>query len=257
MIPSETSSEMDRMLEGLTAPLGSVDLSWDDDTLHWVRWRLAHDFHHRFHAPIGVEVRADFFEPLDGDLYSLPVWSPACRRPTYFGRLSPGAVRVSDEEDAEFLSPGFRDARRGTRDLSLEGKTWPNWRSLLDAAVVRLRLRRDRFDHALCQHRVDHYPLAWDVALLVRTAHDVHGGRVMVAQEAAFAGWLGRNAPLVLRHGERRSITLGRYGQPAVAITPEVELVTRATVIDGLKQVPSGDPFELAQLAEELIAREE
>jgi len=111
------------MLEGLTAPFGFVDLNRADDTLHWVRWRLAHDLHHRFHVSIGVEVRADFFEPLDGDLYSLPVWSPACRRPTYFGRLSPGAVRVSHAEDAEFLCPGFRNALRGTSDLNLEAQT--------------------------------------------------------------------------------------------------------------------------------------
>lgn len=196
----------------------------------WQRWWLATQLHARWYRRLGVEVQGASFEPLDGDLYSLPVWSPSCRvAPRYFGRLSGGVVHL-DPSHAQEL--GVPPASHQPADLDLpRGQS----RRLVDDVQSFLGLARQP-GHEACPHAgesVD-YPTAWLVALLVRTRGltVVHSDRQLVQVSAQHP----QLVPLIEYHRQGRLrgdwlVVFGPGGRiisashPAgVTITPTIAL---------------------------------
>jgi len=141
-----------------------VDDGWTSaGDLNWVRWRLAVSLNEHWYKSSGASVRAHVFEPMDGDTYSLPVASPDCAiAPTYFGRLSRGAIRVADRDTD--LEPGCRfsvHAQQG--DHPSLPADWANyteqaWEQLGLAAALKTQLEHDRAE--VEQQRLAHALLA-------------------------------------------------------------------------------------------------
>lgn len=136
--------------------------------LDWVRWRLAVDLTRRYYVSSGASVRAFVFGPMDGDVYFLPFSSADCSvAPTYFGRLSRGAVRVH-AVDVD-LSPGCSMAPMAhDRDYDTPVAGWDDY---VDQCAQALRLQDPHNSHAACWHRQPqaHYPHMYETAVWLRT----------------------------------------------------------------------------------------
>jgi hypothetical protein len=158
--------------------------------LNWVRWRLAVSLNERWYAVSGASVRAFVFEPMDGDTYSLPVASPDCAlAPTYFGRLSRGAIRIHDS-DTE-LEPG---GKFSTHALPGDHPTQKSsWDQYAEQAWAQLGLAAAAAgDHSRCwhSHPQARYPLSYELAVLLRTHGRTDGGHGYIAPARADQGEL-------------------------------------------------------------------
>lgn len=256
--------------------LADMDASWwDERTLgaggpddgegraHWRRWRLAIDLHHRFYRDFGLEVRHDFFEPMDGDLYSYPVWSPTCRTiPRYFGRLS-SAVIHGDQSDAELLTPGISPAGLAKGDILDVSGPCEVWSEYLAGAIAFLglldlppRVHRDCFH----RRRSALYPIAYEVALLLRTELGTRvGGPGMVAQNPSGDDLISQ----MVRQRENKSladrpprylILLGPGLEPAAAVRSDLAIATPQGWIEGADLWRRGASiFDVAETARTAI----
>jgi len=185
-----------------------VDDGWTNaDDLNWVRWRLAVSLNEHWYKSSGASVRAHVFEPMDGDIYSLPVASPDCAiAPTYFGRLSRGAIRV-DDSDTD-LEPGCQfSAHAQQGDHPSLPAIWAyyteqTWEQLGLAPAV-------AGDHSRCWHSQPEarYPLSYELAVLLRTHGRTDGGH-------------GSIAPARADHGELQTILASCAYQPVPGETP-------------------------------------